>query len=249
MLRVILFAGSLWLCCPASGMMNTFQSPLSGSDFRDCGPGYKSYCISREIHHIGAFPQHMHTLITFAPLHWCKWWEERVAKKKTGTPPTAATRNLTHERGWNISVRSKSCYERLKHEKWHEHDTGPTRSICLCSIWHLKISQENTVLLSSCSSSRSRGLLMLMSVRVHIMYSCAFVKRISEDHCDQTEAARKLFFCAGVQHLYFWHSFMPMKKIQLLSISPHFNSCHGREASEAAFRSSGDVKPPHRNPK
>lgn len=42
---------------------------------------------------------------------------------------------------------------------------------------------------------------------------------------------------------------MPTKRIQLLSISLHFNSCHGREASEAARRSSGDVKPPHWNPK
>lgn len=70
MLKVILFGGSLWLCCLTSGMMNTFQSPLSGSNFRDREPGYTSYCISREIHHVEAiFLRHMHTLITFASLH------------------------------------------------------------------------------------------------------------------------------------------------------------------------------------
>lgn len=191
MLRVILFAGSLWRCCSVSGMMNTFQSPLSGSDFRGCGPGYKSYCISREIHHIEAFVQHMHTLITFAPLHRCKWWKERVAKKKTGTSPMATTSSLTYEEGWNILVRSKSCYEPLKHEKLHEDETGPTRSLCLCSIWHLKINQENTVF--NC-------------VRVRIMHSCAFVRRSCDDHFGPTEAAESCWRAASV-HFIFFHAY------------------------------------------
>lgn len=55
-------------------------------------------------------------------------------------------------------------------------------------IW--KSARKILVLLSSCSSSRSRGLAHADECAcAYYVQLCAFVKRISEDLCDQTEAA------------------------------------------------------------
>lgn len=55
-------------------------------------------------------------------------------------------------------------------------------------IW--KSARKILVLLSSCSSSRSRGLAHADECAcAYYVQLCAFVKRISEDRCDQTEEA------------------------------------------------------------
>lgn len=99
---------------------------------------------------------------------------------KTGAPPAAATRTLTNERGWNIFVRSKPRYGPLEHEQWHKDETDPTGSMCLCSIRHLTIGQENTVVAVQLQQRQKSALAHAETlVRVHIMHSCVFVERLS----------------------------------------------------------------------
>lgn len=249
MLKVILFAGSLWLCCLTSGMMNTFQSPLSGSNFRDCGPGYTSYCISREIHHIEAFPPaHAHfNHIRFTPL----------MQRMGGTCCQEEDRNSSHS-SYEKSDKMKEAGISLFSPDLVTNHSNMRNGIKmrLIQLGQYVYAQSDIWISArkiqffcpAVAAAEVKGLLMqtclcacTLCTAVHLLSG------FSEVHCGQNEVARKLFFCAGVQHLYIWCSFLPMKENTLHSVFLcKFHSCHDWEA---AFGSSGDIKAPHWNPK
>lgn len=164
-----------WLCCSASGMMNTFQSCLSGSDFRDQsrGPGYQSYCISREIHHAQAFPQHMHTLITFT--------SRMQMMGMTRFYGLAVKQSLEYSASLRVQLRTTAALEmarRREQSNWVK-----------MSARRWRPSQENA---AACPAPAD------VTVHQHITHSCA--GRDARRLVFHTGAAKSWL---SVQHLYF----------------------------------------------